>query len=346
MLSLWRGDVIGPWYQLVVFDTYGGQTYHRFLAYVQWFVGPSPYGIVLLSVCAFTAAALLLFTLARPRFGPRAAIAGFVVLMFWPSWFAWSVSMLKESTVLLLGTIVVWGGVHLVNRRRSPLAAAAIAIGVAGLFAMRDGVALIPAAGTVIGLASALAFRRSAVALGVVGGGALVFTLAAAQPAAQTFVATQVRAAASRHIGHVYSFGYGYRIVDQRFYSGWPEAPWTMDFEEGVRFLTRAAAAFILVPLPWQLPPAVTIAFLPEQIAWYALVLLMLPGFWWGIRRSPQLTMALAGCCAAGMAVIAPNSGNIGTLIRHRDMIVPFLVWLSAAGAVRLTEGRRMHGLD
>lgn len=340
LLSWWRGESIGPWYGLLVFDPYGGHAYNQGLAFVQLLFGPSPYSVALISVCAFIAAALLLFQLARPRLGPAAALTGLVVLLFWPSWFAWSVSMLKESTVLLLGTIVVWGGVHLINRERSwPVALVAMAAGVVGLLSLRDGVAAIPAGGTLVGLAAAIVMRRSATTLALAGACLLVLTVAASRPSAQAFVAMQVRAAASRHIGHVNSSGYAYKIVDQRFYSGWPQAPWTMQFDEGVRFLVGAAAAFVLTPLPGQLPSASGLAFMPQQLAWYALVLLALPGFWSGIRRSPQLTMALAGCCVVGLAVIAPNSGNVGTLIRHRDMIVPFLVWLSAAGAARLAEG-------
>ncbi len=339
LVNLWRGDSIGPWYALVVFDPYGGHAYARGLALVQEMFGPSPAALVLISVCAFIAAVLLLFRLARRAFGPRVALVGLVILLFWPSWFVWSVSMLKESVVLLLGTVALWGGVHVINRDRVWLALALIATGMTGLIALRDGVAAIPAGGTLAGLTAALALRRSAATLTVIGACALAVTLAASRPNAQAFIATQVRAAASRHVGHVFSSGYDYRIVDQRFYSDWPEAPWTMQFDEGVRFLARASASFILVPLPWQLPPTIAFAFLPQQIAWYAVVALALPGFWWGLRRAPQLTMALAGCCVVGLVVIAPNSGNVGTLVRHRDMIMPFLVWLGAAGAVRIAEG-------
>lgn len=340
LLSLWRGEAIGPWYSLMVFDPYGGHAYNEFLAFVQRFSGPSPYALVLVSVCAFIAAALLLFRLARPRLGPRPALAALVVILFWPTWFVWSVSMLKESTVLLLGTVAVWGGVYAFDRARAwPIALLASAAGVAGLLGLRDAAAAIPAVGTVVGVVAALAMRRSAAAVALVGACVLTLMVAASRPAVRSFVGTQVRAAASRHIGHVLSPGSGYKVADDRFYAGWPDAPWTMQFDEGARFLARASAAFILVPLPWQLPSLTALAFLPQQFAWYALVVLALPGVWSGIRRSPQLTMALAGCCLVGVAVIAPNSGNVGTLIRHRDMVVPFLAWLSAAGAERLVRG-------
>ncbi|MCH2278920.1 MAG: hypothetical protein MK358_08620, partial [Vicinamibacterales bacterium] len=33
---------------------------------------------------------------------------------------------------------------------------------------------------------------------------------------------------------------------------------------------------------------------------------------------------------------ISLSNGNIGTLVRHRDTVVPFVVWLSGLGAVCL----------
>ena len=340
LLSLRSGETIGPWFAFRVFDSYDGHAYNVFLAAVQWFSGPSPYALVMISVCAFIAASLLLFSLMRPALGPRPALAGLAVLLFWPTWFVWSVSMLKEAPVLLLSAIVVWGGLRLRDGNQSRLAAlAATAAGLAGLYLLRDGVAAIPAIGSAIGLIAVPTLRRSVASVALVAASVLLVIVVATRPSVQALVAAQVRAAASRHIGHVMTVGSGYKVADARFYVGWPEAPGTMQFEEGVRFLIRATAAFVLVPLPWQLQSPAALGFLPEQLAWYALVALALPGVWYGIRRSPQLTMALAGCCVAGVAVIAPNSGNIGTLIRHRDMVVPFLVWLSSAGAERMARG-------
>jgi len=34
---------------------------------------------------------------------------------------------------------------------------------------------------------------------------------------------------------------------------------------------------------------------------------------------------------------IGLSNGNVGTLVRHRDTVVPFIVWLSGLGAVSLT---------
>ena len=46
----------------------------------------------------------------------------------------------------------------------------------------------------------------------------------------------------------------------------------------------------------------------------------------------------------AAAALVAVTSGNVGTLIRHRGLALPYLVWLSAAGAAALINPRRPDG--
>jgi hypothetical protein len=72
----------------------------------------------------------------------------------------------------------------------------------------------------------------------------------------------------------------------------------------------------------------------PQQLIWYALLIFSVPGFVAGLRRDALLTGLLFGTALVGAAAIALASGNVGTLIRHRDMIVPFVVWIGALGAI------------
>ena len=102
---------------------------------------------------------------------------------------------------------------------------------------------------------------------------------------------------------------------------------------------------FVLVPLPSHFVTSSTLAFLPQQMAWLLLLLLTGWGTWVGFRRDALLTALCLGHCLAVAAVIAPNSGNVGTLIRHRDIVVPFVVWLGGLGVVTAldTIGRTYH---
>jgi len=51
-----------------------------------------------------------------------------------------------------------------------------------------------------------------------------------------------------------------------------------------------------------------------------------------GFRRDPLLTGLLASHAGALMMMVALTSGNIGTLVRHRGLALPYLAWLSGLG--------------
>jgi hypothetical protein len=143
------------------------------------------------------------------------------------------------------------------------------------------------------------------------------------------------------HLGQAIG-GNSYVAADDRFYlcrTHWatPDC-YAVSFEEGARFLFRAVALFVFLPLPSQVVNAGLAALLPEFLAWYVLILVAPLGVWVGWRRQPALVGACAGYCLTAVAAIAPHGGNIGTAIRHRDMMVPFIVWLGAVGAVALVK--------
>jgi hypothetical protein len=136
------------------------------------------------------------------------------------------------------------------------------------------------------------------------------------------------------HIGNVRTEGHGYKLLDQRFYSDWVDPFATMSPMEALRFTARALVSVAIVPLPWQIQSWSEIVFLPQQVVWYALVVLAPVGLVAGLRRDLLLTCILAGLSIAGAAAVGLNSGNIGSMVRHRDTVVPFVVWLSALGVV------------
>ena len=128
--------------------------------------------------------------------------------------------------------------------------------------------------------------------------------------------------------------GQSFRLLDETVYAGGYDAIDRMSFFESARFLMNAAGAFVVVPVPWRVGSASELAMIPQQLAWYLFVAAAIAGAAIGLRRDAWLTCILAGYALAGLAIIAPNSGNVGTLVRHRDMIVPFVLWLGALGLV------------
>ena len=143
---------------------------------------------------------------------------------------------------------------------------------------------------------------------------------------------TQLRAAAKMHMGHVVTRGHAYKLLDERIYVLGRNGL-TMTTDEATRFVGRAIVSFIVVPLPWDLRSRSELAFLPEQIIWYLLLLSAAVGLVAGLRRDALVTCILSGYVIVASGVVALNSGNVGTLIRHRAFALPYLAVLSALGA-------------
>src|SRR5207249_4935429 len=80
------------------------------------------------------------------------------------------------------------------------------------------------------------------------------------------------------------------------------------------------------------------LAYLPDQLAWYALVVLLPLGAWAALGRGRLAACMLMGYAAPTAVVLALTNGNVGTLLRLRGLVIPFVAWLSVAGIDALME--------
>lgn len=327
-------DIPGLKYDYAVaFDEYGRTSFLAVMTVLQVLFGPAPYGLRLLNMLLFLTGVAVLFRLARPSFGRTPALAGAAVLMFLPTLFFWSISLLKEPLYLTLAVTVMAGAVTLVRGtgRARAAALAVIAVALWSLDGLRPGAVALVGGGTAFGLliyAGTRTPRRAAIALLVAIAAALAIV---AMPATRARVLTGLNAAAGVHYGHVFTVGHAYKLMDEGFYVRWSPEP-TMTLPEAARFVVRGVGSFVAVPLPWQIATRSELAFMPEQLLWYLLVLAAPFGVVAGFRADPLLTCVLLGYLLPTALVVALTNGNVGTLIRFRGLVTPSLVWLSALG--------------
>jgi hypothetical protein len=145
-------------------------------------------------------------------------------------------------------------------------------------------------------------------------------------------VVVGVHSAADAHWEHVNSSGNVYLLLDEDRYAQRLIVP-ALTFGEATRFVAGAIVAYFTVPLPWHAQSGIAVAYAPEQVIWYAVVLFACYGIWVGMRREPLLTSLLLGYSIAFIIPVALTSGNIGTLVRHRGVALTFIVWLAGLGA-------------
>jgi hypothetical protein len=340
------------------YQDYGetGLTYA--FAYLHALLGPSPYGLHLFNVLLFVAGAILMHKIVRPAYGALPALCGLALVLSLPSLFVWSVSVLKEPAFFFLTALALASIVTIFRGERWWVRVLAIGVAIVSVNAVAT-IRSIGKVATIGGLALGVAARigtlRAWLCLAAVALVLLVGARELRRPDRQAQIVQQLKVAVVSHLGNVNTEGYAYKLMDPRVYSRWRTKNDLdfLTFEESMRYVFRALASFVLVPLPWQMQSRSALAFLPEQIAWYGCVLLAAIGIGAGLRRDAWVTFLITGYSVVAAAVISLPSGNIGTFIRMRDMVVPFALWLSALGAcvvvqqaVQWLGSRPSTGLD
>jgi hypothetical protein len=164
---------------VVAFDEYGRNTYVSFLTATQIAFGPAPYGLRLINSVLFIAGGLLLYRMTRATLGPAPAMAGLAALLFLPTLFVWSISLLKESLYFAGSALLLWATVAALRARVWRARLYAVLAGLVGAFVIHDlrsGAIWL----AVFGLAAGLAMRAATASRRILAGAALAAILASA----------------------------------------------------------------------------------------------------------------------------------------------------------------------
>jgi hypothetical protein len=316
------------------FDDTGKSGYLYVLAAIQAFVGDAPYGVHVLNAVIYLAGVLLLYRLARRAFGKCSAIVGLVVLLFMPSLFAWSISALKEPMYTFVAAVEVLLVIAVVRAPRIWQRIGAVAALVVAAFmleSLRKGGLQVALVGSVTGIvAGAIASRPRLLLASAVVAPVVIAAVLTAEPV-ESRVLRVVRDAVRYHAGHVLTAGHTYRLVDGRYYWDWP-AIFEIGPAEGAQYVSRALIHYVVEPQPWIERSRAMLAYVPEQAAWWTLLALVPFGIAAGLKADALVTATLLAHAGAIAMMVAITSGNIGTLIRHRGLVLPYLVWIAALG--------------
>lgn len=325
---------------IYAYDDIGTTSYLYLLAMAHALFGPSPYGVRLLSVVLYVTGCVLLFRITRPGFGAPAAWLGLALLLFLPSLFTWSISTLKEPfffATMSLGVAVSVGVARTTSWLKRLVGAAVLAAIVVVAQSVREGGFAIAAVGTGGGVALALLIVRPRLALAALVAAAVVVPVVVTRGTVEDKLVTGLREAAKTNWGHVNTRGYVYHTLAPRLYGDRNNSD-SMTGREAVEYIARSFVSYVAVPTPWQIQSRAAAAFLPEQAVWYSLVLLAPIGLMAGLRRDPVVTAVLVACIAIAVTVVALTNANIGTLVRHRGLALPYVVWFSTLGATTLVS--------
>lgn len=335
MRNVWLGVPVGPGYFKVTFARYGWTSYVQVIAYLQYLFGPAPYAIHLFNVSCYIAGAVLMHRTVRPSYGALTALVSLGAILFIPTIVVWSASALKESLYFLLTAIVVSSLMKAVRRGGTGGGMAGLCCAVAAAAALgsvRAGALFIVTAGVVLAFVGTFLTRRVWLLVLVLALATVLGNSVLERPSVRSRMMPWLVDSSNIHIGNVRTEGHSYKLLDQRFYSGDPLN--SMTWPEAKRYVVRALISFVTVPLPQDVVSRPELLLVPQQVFWYGLLVFAVPGVFEGCRRDTFLTWLLLGISCAGAGVIALNSGNVGTLVRIRDTVVPLVSCLGAVGVV------------
>ena len=317
------------------YEPNGRSTFTYLLALIQAVVGPAPYGLHLVSIALYIAGVLWLYRVVRARFGQAPATCGLVLLLFLPSLFVWSISVLKESPFVLLAAASLALAVRLARPGswRSRLAAALGFLVVAGaLQTVRRDAGVFVVLATLFGLMIGWVAARPRLLLSTAIAAPVLCGLLWRVPEAQLQTYAALQGAGRQHWGAVVvAPGISYQLLDDRFYAS-IDMMSDLRLAEAVRFAARAAASWLTLPRPWDAVSRAEAAYIPEQVLWYALAAFIAIGLPLGFRRDPVLTGLLVAHAALLAGAAALTDGNVGTLVRHRGLALAYLAWLGGVG--------------
>jgi hypothetical protein len=337
--DLMLGFAAGKYDYFVVSDTYGQTNYLRLLTWLQVAFGPTPYGMRVLNALVYVTGAAILYRVARKGFGSVPATIGLAIILFLPSLFFWSISLLKESTFFLLTAVLISSVYRIVSRRWQHLfpLLGLVVVCVWLLGDLRRGGLMLAAAGIALGLAARVILAKPARLIAATVIVVIAIGAAGSSEAMRSRFVNAVTSAARVQAGHVFTVGHAYKLLDEGFYVN-PGEPGGLTFEQSLRFVGRAGASFVLTPLPWEMRSRGELALLPEHMLWYLMLVLAPIGCVAGWKRDPLLTCLLVGYAIPTAAALAVTNGNVGTLLRLRGLVTPQLVWISAVGVVAVLQ--------
>ena len=104
-------------------------------------------------------------------------------------------------------------------------------------------------------------------------------------------------------------------------------------------YIPRGLAYALMAPFPWDLGRIQDAATIPEMLLWY-LALVSIPFAVARGRRWPELAPILV-YIAGLLGILVLVEGNVGTLYRHRAMVIPLV--LAVSSPVIVTLATRVH---
>lgn len=279
-------------------------------AIVFYFTGVSPFTMIFINCLASALTIVLVYQITKQVWNYKAAKFATFLTAFWPSTFFWSIQNLKEPLVIFFTISLIWAIVKLRRKFRFYLIFIIICATTV-LSILRDFLVpilyffVLPCA-----MLCASKHKKIIIAFLLVLGICIIYGSKLRNPdffTLEGFLRWLMQKRTDRAYGNL------------AFFSSW-------DITNIPRFILFLPVSFLMAifaPFPWQLGSLSQIASLPEMLLFYYFIPAMFLGIKMLVTNEIKEGWVLIVYIFTIAFILALIEGNVGTLFRHRAIILP-----------------------
>jgi 4-amino-4-deoxy-L-arabinose transferase-like glycosyltransferase len=316
--------------------------YDYYNAGLYYVIGDSPLTAMFINCLCGALTALLAYMIAKEVFGRKTARLSSLFCAFWPSLVFWSSQNLKEPVAIFLIGLILYYVIRFRREWNMPQLAVIIAACWV-LFWWHKYIAIVVIAAVILSfLFHSKSTIKNIIIFFIVSLLALQFLSAGA---------SSIKA----HILEAYPFFKNFTQIEQINYlrsvrTFGETALFATDATTPQRLFSFLFIGFFvvwLVPFPWKLGGSLILtAACPEMLLWYFLASSTLRGLLISFKERWQTASVIVIFLFFGTVMLALVEGNVGTLFRHRALLFPWALILTAAGLARKEETEKLSGID
>ena len=311
-------------------------SYDFWNAVVYFFTGKSPMSVIFINCLAGSLAVIFIYYITKQMCSIKAAKIAAILTAFWPSIFMWSIQNLKESSSIFLIVFLMWAMLNLKTRFRFHFIFLVFILSLA-LKEMRlisffvFYILVVPFA---LFLSICRSKRLEFIFLGIL----IIFIGVSLFEVVKLQIVKLIPFFPTR--GNIEFLKWAYEMRTNRATGGTAfltglnlSNPLNLVF-----FVPTALLIAWLAPFPWQVGSMSQISAIPEMLVYYMLIPSIFSGYRFIMKhRVSEGGLLIIAYIFIMMIVLAFIEGNIGTLFRHRAMVLPFLFVLIGIGLEKIT---------
>lgn len=312
----------------------GFSGFHFLLTTFYFFFGPLKFSARIINMLLSIISGIFVFDMVKDIFNKKIARCAAILIIFFPSMFIWSLTLLKDPSFIFAHIFIWWGFLKLMTKHKFYYFIV-VAVGIIALSSLRKDLWRAELVAVLLAFFSMLRIplRRKFIILLIPA--ILIIATPAFKSKVDKVFSSLVRSSVEYSLGINTTPGINYKIFDDKYYYSNPNLG-DLGYIKFGKAIIIALLHFFLEPFIWNIRSLAQLIAILHMVMWYLLLIFAIIGIISTFREKNTLGSVLFINIFVMSTAIAMVSGNIGTVFRHRDMITPFVLIFSSVGLVKI----------